>query len=539
MHHLSLLKRTSMLLVATLVASSAAHAAPTEVLQKTLERTATSGLILTTQVKKNVYRQEPYQANYTVEVPYQDTETYYVDVPYEVEESYTDYEDYYTTEYVCHSYVEYERQCHSERRCNYSASTDILGSIIERPREGGPGTYPEPKPEPRPSPRPEPRPEPRPSPRPEPPRCHDEQVCDNVPVTKQRCGYEQVSHTRAVTKYRTVTRYRKEARTRDVTRYRTEERCCVTKYRDVFDHQWTIAVELVFPQGTELLAGEKEVFKVELNGSEANPEITVTPKETVFGYRVVDKRKSAGKMQIILEEIPRYKASELKEKTLQNFLAVANEKGLSFRFHDNALFPRIESAFLVVVTERGSEKTVGTSELKVITQREQSGSLNLAWDLTKSYDVTLKVHRSGSVIAEKTVDFELKQPLEMKLDTAALKSSSNLSTKLSGRGESAVLALKDNTIAYANVVTKYNIKLIRKNWIGMKSTLLDKAVSRTSLKAQQGLYNISLKELGVSRSDLKDYFKSGSKVLVELDVTRTIAAGEKIRISKETSIVIK
>lgn len=545
MHQFNKMKKTSMAIMSLLV-SIAAHATPDETLKQTLSRSEKSGLVLQTQLKKNTYRQEPYEASYTVEIPYQTTETYYVDVPYQDTETYTDYEEYYTSEHVCNTYVEYERQCHTERRCNYALQAgDALKAVILRER--APGTGPAPyEPHPggggnsggnhgggggyNPSPRPEPRPD---------PVCRNEEVCNNIPVTKQRCGYEQVRHTRPVTRTRTVTRYTREARTREVTKYRTETRCCVTKYNEVFDHQWAVDVELQFPKGTELLANEQEQFKIELSGEESKPEVKVTPVTAVFGYLVVDKKVSGKKVIVTLSEVPRYSAADLKEKTLQNFQAVSTRSGLTYRFLDNALFPRVTSVQKVLVREKDTKKVVAESEFKAISQRENSGSLELNWDVTRKYEVALQIQRTGKVIAEGKAEFEVSAPIEMLVDEAALKSSSNVSMKLSGRKDKAVLILKDTTVPYSSVVTKYDITLSRKNWLGMKKYLGNNTISRTSLKKNdQGSYSISVKDLGVSSSEASEYLSSGSKVIVEMTVTRTKSDGTKIRFSKELKVEI-
>jgi hypothetical protein len=336
-----------------------------------------------------------------------------------------------------------------------------------------------------------------------------------------------------------VTRYSREERTREVTHYRTETRCCVTKYNEVFDHQWAVDVELQFPKGTELLAGEQEQFKIELSGEETSPEVKLTPVTAVFGYLVVDKKVAGKHVTIVLSEVPRYSAAELKEKTLQNFQAISTKSGLSYRFLDNALFPRISSVQKIQVREADTKKVVAESEVKAITQRDNSGALEVNWDVTRKYEVVLKIQRTGKVIAEGKAEFELSAPIEMLVDTAALKSSSNVSTKISGRKEKASLILKDATVPYSSIVTKYDITISRKNWLGMKKYLGNGVISRTSLKTnEQGAYSISMKDLGVSSSEAAEYMGSGSKVLIEITVTRTKSDGTKIRFSKETKIEI-
>ena len=206
MHHSGFFKKVTLSVLSALVAVTA-HAEPNENVQETLTRTASSGMVLQSKLVKNAYRQEPYQAHYTVQIPYQAEETYYVDIPYQDTETYTDYETYTDSEYRCENYTDYERQCHNEQECSLTPNIGInraADDVISRPRDPGGNPGPDPYEPPGPV---------RPT-----PVCRDRQVCDNVPVTRQRCGYESVQRQRPVTRTRTVTKYRQEARTRKIGR---------------------------------------------------------------------------------------------------------------------------------------------------------------------------------------------------------------------------------------------------------------------------------------------------------------------------------
>lgn len=579
MHHKSLIKKTSLALVSilfTTLFAVSAHAAPSEVSQQTLTRTAANGLILQSKLVKNAYRQEPYQASYTVQVPYQDTETYYVDVPYEVtetyyvdvpyqdQEAYTDYETYYTSDYVCHDYTDYERQCHTVTDCDNVPHSQIqhadLGNVIGRPRD--PGGDPGPAPynpgggggggggggyDPGPAPYPGPS-----NPGPRPPVCHERQVCENVPVTRQRCGYEQTQHSRAVTKYRTVTKTRSEARTRTVTKtrseartrpvtkYRDEDRCCVTKYNTVFDHQWSLNVQVQFPQGTELNANESESFKVVLGGTEVAPDVTVTPVSTVFGYNVVSKEVANGVVTLVLTQVARYKGDDLKEKSLQNFSAVVTPAGLMYRFFDNAIFARVTSHHQVIVQDAVTHEVVMQSDVRANSQREVSGELAVNWDFTRNYEVVLKVHREGTVIDSGVVDFAITQPLQMVLDMVALKDVTKISANAVGNTQSVQILVKDSTIPYSSVLTKYVISLVRKTATGKGVVFAAKGFSRTALVANaDGFYAINIADFAISAADIASYLKSGSKLQVVVEVDRVTSDGKKIQFWQSGNTVIQ
>ena len=535
MHHQNFLKKTGLTFLSVLVAASA-HAEPVESVTQSLTRTASSGLVLQTKLTQNAYRQEPYQDSYTVQVPYQADETYYVDVPYQDQEAYTDYETVYTNDYVCHDYQDWEQQCHTERDCNNTPHVGIsslapaAGDVVGRPRDPGEGPAPY-----------------NPgngggpiTPTPRPPVCNDRQVCQNVPVTRQRCGYESVAHQQAVTKYRTVTKYRQEARTRTVTKYRDEERCCVTKYHDVYDHQWGLDVQVQFPAGTELNSAETESFKVQLTGTEAAPDVVVTPVNTVFGYQVQSKKVDHGQATLVLVQVPRYKAADLKEKTLQSFTATPSTSGLTYRFLDNAIYPRVASRHTLEVQEALTHAVIAATEARPDSQREVTGALNFAWDYSHNYEVVLKVHREGSVIEGGVVDFELHQPIQMMVDMAALKDESKVAVGLAGSLKSTQVLVKDATVPYITVNTRYYLTLVRKTILGKNAVIAEKGFSRTSLKAAaDGSYPISIADFGVKASDIQSYLKSGSKVQVVVQVDRATSDNQKVQFFQSANVVVK
>ena len=70
---------------------NAAKSEPNEKTSETITRTATKKDPFNFTLSKNIYRTESYQAEYSVQVPYEETESYWEDVPYEDTEWYTDY----------------------------------------------------------------------------------------------------------------------------------------------------------------------------------------------------------------------------------------------------------------------------------------------------------------------------------------------------------------------------------------------------------------------------------------------------------------
>lgn len=505
MHHLT--KKISLAVFSAFL-GLAAQAEPSAVLQQSLTRNAQSPSTLQTQLVANTYRQESYQDNYTVQVPYQDTEEY------------TEEETYYTNDYVCHDETNYENQCHTERQCDYAQKLalklNVGGGINARPRIGDPGPAPYdpgqgsgpivPTPQ---------------------PRCYDRQVCEMVPVTRQQCSYEQTPHTRTVT------------RTRPVTRYRDESRCCVTRTRDVFDHQWSLQVQLQFPAEAALLAGEQESFQVVLGGSEAAPDVSLKPVQSVFGYAIASKSIQQGIAVIVLKVVPRFRAQDLQQSTVQSLQVVPTQNGLSYSFLDNAQYPRVSSTQQLLLQDAQTHQVLAQTDVTAISQRQNNGSLNYALDAAKLYEVVLKIHREGVVIDTGVVDFAISQPLVTKVDMTALRSDAQITATLNGAGAGAQLSFVDATLPYAGVVTNYTITVARRNDSGKAVSIGAKSFSRTSLsQGDDGSYVMPLTDI-VKEADAAQYVKSGARILVVVEVRRQTQDGTKIQFWKDNWVNVK
>ena len=338
-----------------------------------------------------------------------------------------------------------------------------------------------------------------------------------------------MAHTQPVTRYRTVTKYRSEARTREV-----------TKYRDVYDHQWAMNVQVQFPQGVELNSAESENFTVELTGTEAAPDIALTPVSTVFGYKIASKTVNKGLTTIVLAQVPRYKAADLAEKSLENFTAVPSQTGLNYKFFDDAILPRVASRHQLIVQDAATHQVVAQTDVRADSQREIAGQLDVAWDYSRNYELVLKVHREGSVIENNVVDFEVHQPLSLVVDNAALSDESKVTPTLVGSLAQAQVIIRDATVPYATVQTRYYVSLIRKNSMGKNTVFGEKGFSRTSLKAgADGAMFINIADFGMSSSDIQSYLKSGSKVQVVVQVDRATSDGKKVQFWQSATVDVK
>lgn len=578
-------KRLTMLgAVAMLAATAWAADAPMESISQVLVRDSSQTELRTT-LTKNLFRTESYQANYDEQVPYDVEEDYTVDIPYTVSVPYTDYENYWDREYQCRDEWSHERRCRSERHCaeppsrvvceirpgchseqpnmNFMAKLNVGQIEPQRAGEPFPGRPGGPR-EPGPG-----RPggpghggpgrgggghEPGgpgvggpggpghggPGGPPNPPHCeprrvcHNEpggpgvctidQVCENVPVRKQVCDWQNVMKSRPVTKYRNETRYRQETRTRTVTKYRTETRCCVTKQRQVFDHQWTQAVTIQFPADAPLYVGEKESLQVSLTGSEGQPQVIVQMLDSVYGYQVVRQDVTPGLIVVALQTRPKFTAAELGAGTLKGLELVIQGTGQAYvRFQDAGRKTRVDSTYQVTVLEDGTNAVLAQANLAQMTGAWVQIPLTMPLAIEKKYSVVLDVNRVGSVIAEGQVRFQAQSTYVGVLDMNVQKDNSKIHViGIEGSGLNAVAVFQDLAPAHPEMKTTYKISTSRRGSGGSEVYMQDKSLEPATLSVGvDGYYRVSFADLGVSADNLIRYFRSGDSVKVDLEVFRT------------------
>lgn len=524
--------------IVTLMMSCMAYGDPAERISATIQRNDQSGQSLRLQLSKNIERVEAYDAEYTVQVPYETTETYYVDVPYQTTESYVenvpyevtvpyqDYEEYWDQEYRCKDVTRYREECRSENLCE-----PVPGACREV-TECGTNAHGQPICKTRKVCDREER------------RCRDVRQCRQVPYSDRECGFEQVRKTRTVTRYRTetryrqetrtrtVTRYRQEQRTRTVTKYRSENRCCVTKYRNVFDHQWVQNIVLVYPAMAQLMDNEMETVGLTLTGDESSPDVQVTFKNSVFNYSVVKKSIQGNELVVEIEAKEPLSAAQVGENSVQSLKMKFSGSTAFISFTDEVVHSRIQTEYSLLVAKDGVPvfekqfvKTNNLIELNV-------GIL----DRLAKYDITLAVHRTGEVIVEKVVDFVKSTKYEKieltQADIQLLKDKSMVGLlDLNGFGSEAILSFEDKTLDVDEVQTIYKAVIWRKSngnieWLGERN------IERRMIPGDK-IKQLSLRDAGLSEKTLKEVVRPGTSIYVDLVVKRQSAkylGAEKVQL---------
>jgi hypothetical protein len=511
-----------------------AQAAPGDQPMQRLVRSAQSGSSLETILSKNHYRQEAFEAEYTVQVPYETTEAYVVDIPYETIEHYTDYEQQCRSEHRCHDRHREQcnvepvcraipdRECRQERVCRphpdqprceevTECGTNALGERICKTRKvcrGGGSredcgmvercesrTREE---------------------------CRQERRCHTVP--DRQCGFENVCESVPVNRTRTVTKYRQETRTRTVTKTRTETRCCQTQYRQVFDRQDQLSVHLNFPAEAQLLPQETEVFEVKLVGSSSRLDVDFRALAPIFGYRVAKKDIKGSHAEIDLAPVAKHTEQELGVSTIQKLQLQVQEAGVSVLFVDLGQRSRVQTEYEVLVKTLG-EAVVARAVGLGTGAKEVSLSLDASLDINQTYLLEIRVQRSGPVLAG-PIDFTHQV-------TAKVESIANLDPykdlslvlkpRLEGSESGAQMLFRDLSPVHPAVKSTYHLKILRQSgFLGSgRKELVQTVLSRESLTlSPSGDFQIPLLDLGIRPKDLEKHVKSGDKLSIELTVIR-------------------
>jgi hypothetical protein len=353
--------------------------------------------------------------------------------------------------------------------------------------------------------------------------CRNEQKCVDIPHTRHECHDETVTKYRDVTKTREVTKYRDETRTRTVTKYRQEERCCETKYRDVFDHTYLAKLDVNFPAEATLDAGEREVFLAQLNGNDADAKVSFAPEKTLYGYGPADiQQRAIDQFEVTMKLVPKYKAADLGQASITK-VALDVTGAPKFTMNDAGGLPKVATTYDLQVVDPSSGAVLASL------QKTGGAQTAISWDLPALSAALTRVHvklavaRTGIVI-DGPVQFLWENDVPVQREQAYdpkpyLNKDLVNSAGLTGKTPALNFTFRDQTKVIPQVHTEYEVKLsvVAKT----TKTIADKTLKREALQAKpDGTVSLALaKDLGVSSGDLKG-LASGTVVALELRVLR-------------------
>jgi hypothetical protein len=511
------------------------------------------------QVDETYTEKVPYQTqeSYYENVPYTRIERYYESVPYTDREAYTDYEDYYDSEYQCRTVSDYRDECQNENVCRPGGPPvcqDVTECGIGENGRQSCAT--------------------RQVCRNSEQECHYEQTCHKVPTNRQECGYVQVRKSREVTKYRdvtryrnelrtrevtdyrqelrtrivtkyrdeqrtrTVTKYRQEERTRTVTKYRTEHKCCKTEYRDQYDHDWKMDVDVVFPEGTELTANEVEQFKIQMQGSESAPDVSIAVAQGVFNYTMVTKNIVNDHATITFAATPKFNVGNAGENSIEALQlsfkqssSNTTESKTTISFIEKVISSRVDSKYSYELKSLTNDQVLSHGDVSVNSLNTAGLAQFIIPELIDShgkYALTLNVVRTGqnidggSLTFSKSFSYEKRDLDESEINAMKSKESLTIPTVL-GVGANAKLQFSDNSVIDPDVSTSYKILFYRWTDKVENAKLAMKTINRNDLHVEEGsnLSQISMVDLGIAKRNIDEYIKEGLRVYIKITVTRT------------------
>ncbi len=341
-------------------------------------------------------------------------------------------------------------------------------------------------------------------------------------MTRQECGNEQVAVTHTVTKYRPVTRYR------------DEDRCCVTKNHDVFDHQEPLRVDIVFPQGSELQADEVEKFSVKMKSA---TDVSLKFFHTIFAYEIVSKNISNGVATFVLKTVPKFSENDLGLSTIQSLNLSEDGQNSLLSFIDTGLRPRVETQYNWEIIEQESNTLVAQGTLDSSGANVISLPISAKFSIERAYVVNLNVIREGVVLAApikfQTQIINTGTPAYPEMITNAdLVSNPAIRVTKSG---AIVLTLSDALPYFEETTTSYKIKIERDSgFLGLgSSTLVEKTFSKPKTDIVNFAFDLK-RDLGISDSDMKNFVKSGKTLYLTVVISRysPLVKGKTIQFQK-------
>lgn len=420
----SVICKRAILITAGLISLISTHSmaapAPSEQTKVKIQRSSTSANPVVTSLTKNLFKTESFDAEYTVqvpyqveetythEVPYQTTESYIENVPYSVDVPYTTYETDYRQEYRCEEVTKYRNECRNEQKCYIvpgdgpncrhveECGTNAQGERICKTREvcdGGSGPQ---------------------------QRCENQQTCENVPYTDRDCRYENVPYQREVTRYRTethyrqetktrtVTKYRAEIETRTVTKYRSETRCCKTQTREVFDRQLQFQVTVAFPQDAVIAGNETETVHLELI-SAAPALVGVKVISSGYTYVVHKQQVNGASISVELKIGAQYNQSNAGVSSITDLKLKKEDDDYQVVFRDSVKSTKVNSKHVIVITDQTTGAVI--REIPALTPLSSGLSVTAlaAADIPKNIKTvaTLLVRREGPTVENEALEFKI------------------------------------------------------------------------------------------------------------------------------------
>jgi hypothetical protein len=178
-------------------------------------------------------------------------------------------------------------------------------------------------------------------------------------------------------------------------------RCCVTKYRDVFDYQAELDVQVIFPQGSELVGNQTESFRVVFSGTANAPDVAIEQLTGRTKYEI-DVKDIQGRQAVLLMKVKplSYPIQEVGELSVTGLkLAIRANESAYVSFADVGQRETLETEYaLMVRDEAGNVETSLTVLANTLV--DQKIELPQKLSLRRTHIVELVVTRSGQGLSQ-------------------------------------------------------------------------------------------------------------------------------------------
>lgn len=121
----------------------------------------------------------------------------------------------------------------------------------------------------------------------------------------------------------------------------------VTRYREVFSHNETLSITVLFPQGSELKDQETETFSIELNDS-VQGGVAITQLSGVNKYEVIGAKRDGLNVTIQLDFVKEKESSDTNNE-IKNVELLKSKQTFFFAFQDHGHRARMKTSFKVIL----------------------------------------------------------------------------------------------------------------------------------------------------------------------------------------------
>ena len=254
--------------------------------------------------------------------------------------------------------------------------------------------------------------------------------------------------------------YQWVTKTRTITKYKTEYICCNYWDEEVYDHTWSVPVQVNFPTDAVLNSNEEETLTFVLAGTERKPKVELKQKKAIYYYVIVSSKVEAGKMVLTLATKPYLTEKDVGAKSIGNASIEFLDQAADITVADEVTHLRVQSAYILKITEKGAAQPIAETSEITRSGNNIKAVIPVTLDLTKDYVVDLAVQRTG-VVLTKPVTFAVQKKVKAEsVDLGKLKDAKRITSfSLKYATEKLLLRFRDRTDDFKTVKSKYTVKI--------------------------------------------------------------------------------